>query len=162
MKNFFSVVLLSAFLSGCLQSPLLNHAVANEGDESAEAKKGSALVFPQQELSASITWIKEPADEEAGSFTLRFWSTKLGTEQGPYVDPGHVVAVKLWMPSMGHGSSPVKVEQIKDQAGGAVAGVYEATDVFFSMGGKWEIWVQLKKNKADKTPVEQAKIDYSL
>jgi hypothetical protein len=47
--------------------------------------------------------------------------------------------VKLWMPSMGHGSSPVVVKPISD-------GVYEVSDVFFIMLGDWEIRYQLKSN----------------
>ncbi|MBX3021812.1 MAG: FixH family protein [Bdellovibrionales bacterium] len=49
---------------------------------------------------------------------------------------GHL-AVVLWMPGMGHGSSPVTVEKLD-------IGTYRASRVFFTMAGDWEIRVQLK------------------
>lgn len=56
------------------------------------------------------------------------------------------------MPSMGHGSRPVKVEEVS----GAI-GVYDATNVIFIMGGPWEIWVQLKNGSEI---LDQAKVDF--
>ena len=58
--------------------------------------------------------------------------------------PKIMVAVKLWMPSMGHGSSPVKLDHAKDAGHADVPGVFEVTHVYFVMPGDWEIHVQLK------------------
>ena len=38
----------------------------------------------------------------------------------------------LWMPSMGHGSSPTRVERLD-------TGTYRASEVFFVMPGEWEL-----------------------
>jgi hypothetical protein len=65
--------------------------------------------------------------------------------------PGDIegeVAVVLWMPSMGHGSSPVSVAKID-------VGTYRASQVFFTMPGDWEIRIQRLVNGA---VVEQAVI----
>lgn len=52
-------------------------------------------------------------------------------------DPYLELAVVLWMPSMGHGSSPVTIERLD-------RGTYRVSEVFFTMAGDWEIRVQLK------------------
>lgn len=53
---------------------------------------------------------------------------------GPGFDPSKLsnVSVKLWMDSMGHGSTPVTVTQ-KD------AVHFEVSDAFFSMAGAWQV-----------------------
>ncbi len=178
MKNLSLLVLslsLSWLLAGCLNSPLLNHADADQvrtpapaqkqqdkngqGEESAVPAATCAFVFTAPDLCASLEWKTQPTDEQKGAFVLRFWDSRSGTEHGPYVTPGYNVAVKLWMPDMGHGSSPVKVAQAVDASGAAIPGVFNASDVYFVMGGHWEIWVQLKQ---DKQVISQAKIGYDL
>ena len=140
---------------GCGKSPLFNHKNADELKLSNGAGKDCPIVFNQAKLCASLTWTQQPTDEDGGAFTLHFWK-KGGSPSGPFVDPGNKVAVKLWMPSMGHGSSPVKVASAKDVAGKTEEGIFEASEVYFIMPGDWEIWIQLKKGTQ---VVEQAKID---
>ncbi|MCC7441254.1 MAG: hypothetical protein IT285_06465 [Bdellovibrionales bacterium] len=152
-------------LTGCLESPLLNHADAGALPPApVAAPQGCAFRLQRLDLCASLTWVKQPTNDEAGAFTFRFWSAVDGTEHGPYVDPiaaapGSSVKVKLWMPSMGHGSSPVKVNAAVDAAGLPVVGVFEATEVFFVMGGAWEIWVEIKRGNQ---VVDRAKIDHEI
>lgn len=177
MKKMSLLILSLSFswlFAGCLNSPLLNHAdadqvragasAANQGKNSdnAEAAVPAAscpFVFADQGLCASLEWKTLPTDEQKGAFVLRFWDSRSGTEHGPYVNPPYSVGVKLWMPDMGHGSSPVKIAQAADASGAALPGVFNVTDVYFVMGGHWEIWVQLKQ---DKQVVSQAKIGYDL
>lgn len=168
-----ALLVLATFSMSC-QSPILNHANAQPSpspsastsptaekttDEQEPLVKECHLSFPQSGLCASLTWDKNATEEEAGEITLRFWNAKEGTVNGPYVSPTNLVAVKLWMPSMGHGSSPVRVNPVKDASGAEIPGIFKATDVFFMMGGDWEIWIQLKQ---DKKVIEQAKIDIRI
>ncbi len=53
------------------------------------------------------------------------------------------VEVVLWMPSMGHGSAPTRVERAVDANGDALAGVFNVRNVYFVMGGDWEVRVTL-------------------
>lgn len=53
------------------------------------------------------------------------------------------VEVVLWMPSMGHGSSPTLVERVLDENGNVVIGAYRVSDMFFLMAGTWEVRVVL-------------------
>lgn len=92
---------------------------------------------PQAHLPASRTpiwleWEARPTDEEFGSFLL-----KTGASLDALEDVEGNLAVVLWMPSMGHGSSPVTVERISK-------GTYRASKVFFTMPGDWEIRIQRK------------------
>ncbi|MBI3554828.1 MAG: FixH family protein, partial [Deltaproteobacteria bacterium] len=69
------------------------------------------------------------------------------------------VGVKLWMPAMGHGSSPVNVAHAVDQGGANVPGVFKATNVYFVMPGDWDVHVQLKNgSKVVEETVEKVTI----
>ena len=92
-----------------------------------------------------------------GTAAIRFWRKVDGADSSHGIDPGFLVAVKLWMPGMGHGSSPVLVQPAQDESGASMPGSYEASRVYFSMPGKWEIWIQLKQNGK---VVEQSKLDH--
>ncbi len=152
-------VLSAAFiLSSCGQSPLLNHEKASgqvrigaPGEIERTANSGDStqacpLDFPAHGLCASIVWVGNVVADQENEFTLSFWSKARSSSAGPYQTPQLEVGVQLWMPSMGHGSSPVR-PVLKEE------GVYSAPRVFFLMPGDWDIRVQLKKGRS---VVEQA------
>lgn len=151
----------SFILVGCLDSPLFNHADASPAalKQPLTEDQSCPLKFEKEGLCASMAWTKLPSDEEKGEFTLRFWQSASGTESGPYVTPSGSVFVKLWMPGMGHGSSPVTVKSAVDAGGLSVPGVFFASDVYFVMPGEWEIWVQLRQ---DRVVTDQAKVDVKI
>jgi hypothetical protein len=68
------------------------------------------------------------------------------------IDPEGSPSVVLWMPSMGHGSSPVTVTRLD-------IGTYLANEVFFIMPGEWQIKFQLKR--ADEV-IDEAIVDIVL
>lgn len=84
----------------------------------------------------SLAWKQLPTEEEFGSFELSIFRT--GERSEPVDVPA--LHVLLWMPSMGHGSSPVELNH-------TAPGTYLATNVFFSMRGDWEIRVQRKEGQ---------------
>ncbi len=53
------------------------------------------------------------------------------------------IEVVLWMPSMGHGSAPTQVERAVDANGNIFNGVFNVRNVYFIMGGDWEVRVTL-------------------
>ena len=59
---------------------------------------------------------------------------------------GASLKVILWMPSMGHGSSPTSVNKISDTS-------FDVSNVHFIMGGYWEIRFELYQGSTliDKT-----------
>jgi len=155
-----------AFSSLCFscQSPIFDHtnapAVGAKDPLSLSAASADcALSFSKSELCASLSWDSPPVEGQDSPFTLRFWNSKTSSKNGPYVDPSLTVFTKLWMPAMGHGSSPITTVHTKDPAGGDVTGIYHSTDVFFIMGGDWEVHVQLKQGQ---TVVEEAILPISI
>jgi hypothetical protein len=165
MNLFLQSFVLSSFalLSiGCVDSPLLHHANApGEHDAVGGGRLTEAcpLSFAKFGACAAIDWTKTPTQTEKGAFRISFWNAKTGSASGPFFDPGKTVFVKLWMPDMGHGSSPVKVSPAVDAAGAPIPGLYDATDVYFVMGGAWEIWVQLREGVE---VLDEAKLDLSI
>jgi hypothetical protein len=139
---------LSAFFAlGCLKSPLFNHAEADQEATAGQTRnqlpsvEECPLEFVNSGLCAALVWIQVPNEDEKGKFNLRFWKKE---EPQVHVTPENRMVVKLWMPSMGHGSSPVVVTQDKDVDGNLIAGEYTVSEVYFVMGGEWEIKIQLK------------------
>ena len=53
------------------------------------------------------------------------------------------INVVLWMPSMGHGSAPTQVARATDANGNNIPGTFLVSNVYFMMGGDWEIRVTL-------------------
>lgn len=93
-----------------------------------------SMYFSQSQLCADMTWLKTPTEQEQGSFDLKFYS-KESPEQ--LISPNFDIFVLLWMPGMGHGSSPVNVNKVSE-------GHYKVSNVFFVMKGEWEIHIQIK------------------
>jgi len=143
--------LLSVSVMAC-DAPVLNHrypdpnlkAQGHRASMNSEGNTSCPLSFPSAHLCASLTWDHSPTQEEDNPFKLRFWSADQGTESGPYVNPEKTVFAKLWMPSMGHGSSPIKLSPSRDSSGDVIPGIFEASQVYFIMGGAWEVRVQLR------------------
>jgi len=106
----------------------------------ASATTAAANASFASHAAVDLTWEKMPTEMEMGSFLFQTYrtSTLAGTEVPQ--DLGDTVSVFLWMPSMGHGSSPVTVERLG-------AGRYRASAVFFLMKGDWEIHFQVKNGK---------------
>lgn len=148
--KFCLLVLL--FLVGCGESPLLNHD-SEKGFSLTDISRAESddFRFKKSELSFSLAWDQSPHMGE-NKFTLKIWNSASGTVNGPYVDPTNNLHIFLWMPSMGHGSSPVKITKTQP-------GVYEVTNVYFIMGGKWELKLQLLN---DGKLVDETVLPYTL
>lgn len=102
------------------------------------------LFFTTENLCLEVKWELKPTKTKKGTIRLTF------TEKGHperIISPKMTPFIQLWMTSMGHGSSPVTLKLIED-------GVYRANDVFFIMGGPWDIRFQLK----DGTKVVEQKV----
>ncbi len=85
----------------------------------------------------NFLWETRPTETTFGSFIFAVVDAETrSTINAPKADS---VKVELWMPSMGHGSSPVTIEKLSE-------GLYRASRVYFSMGGDWEIRFQFFNN----------------
>jgi hypothetical protein len=89
-------------------------------------------------LCVSYAWEQMPTGSSFGSFVFKTFRADAKSSTVTAENIPLTAAVVLWMPDMPNmGSSPVSVQQID-------TGVYRASNVFFSMRGKWEIKFQSK------------------
>jgi hypothetical protein len=95
----------------------------------------STLTFADGALKAELSWLQGPRSPEASEMKIEWKSGVDGTR----IEPPGPVKVSLFMPAMGHGSSPTSIAKL-----GQEAGVYRVSDIYFSMGGDWEVRVNLK------------------
>jgi hypothetical protein len=123
------------------------------------------LIFKKKKLCAQINWVippkqvELPTEKDAAEFTLTF-KKKTVAGATPISTPlAESVYVKLFMPSMGHGSHPTQVIPLRDSQGNLVPGQYQVKNVLFSMPGDWLIQVQLKK--ADQV-LDQANLPFKM
>ncbi|QDK45858.1 serine protease spb1 [Bdellovibrio sp. ZAP7] len=123
------------FLTACARPDYINPAAKNNAQSPPAAE--CTLKLAQSQLCASIQWVSGPQSPDESEFILKFWNESTATINGPYTDPTTALSVILWMPSMGHGSSPVKIDKIE-------TGVYRVHRVFFIMPGDWEVRIFLK------------------
>jgi hypothetical protein len=95
--------------------------------------------FSNMPLCYDIIWEKYPNEEEAGSFKLSFYSPDKASQ---FFFPTELsLDIILWMPSMGHGSTPVEIHPAEN-------GIFFIRDVYFTMPGEWDIEIYLKKGSS--------------
>jgi hypothetical protein len=92
------------------------------------------LLFSSEDVCLKTVWIQKPSESTYGEMNLSFVDRYDDTR---FIDPTNEPYILLWMPSMGHGSSPVKMERTD-------VGRFKASEIFFIMPGPWEIRYQLK------------------
>lgn len=97
------------------------------------------LVFQSGALHAHASWVKGPLVSEESILRLEW---KNGSTHQP-TEPKGKVKVILWMPDMGHGSSPTEIQPVLDDSGLPVTGAYDVSAIYFVMGGLWQVKVQL-------------------
>ena len=96
------------------------------------------MYFESEGLCLRARWQTMPTEDTFGSMILTF--TEKNSPSRP-VSPKRDPFIQLWMPSMGHGSSPVTITPLDE-------GVYRAEDIFFIMPGPWDIRYQLKDDSS--------------
>lgn len=87
-----------------------------------------------------LNWEKVAVKKEFGQFVIKITRANL-YDQSPTLVDSHGIEAFLWMPSMGHGSSPLKIDKVD-------SGIYRISRVYFSMPGDWEIHIKISADKA--------------
>lgn len=163
-KKLFCLMLSLVPQLACGASPLLNHRnpVRNQAltGPTDPAPDSCPLRFERAGMCARLDWVRLPSEEETGIFLLRFTRLENGSAIPADAPAGLRVAVKLWMPDMGHGSSPVKVVRPMNASGIPETGLYRAEEVHFVMPGAWEIRVIFKDESG--APADQAVLPYRV
>lgn len=103
----------------------LNTQVATRGENNTEL---SPYI---QKLRLTAIWQVSPSLNEQGRLMVLL-SDEAGSRSGTPLE----FNAFLWMPTMGHGSFPITITKIDE-------GIYELTDIFFTMPGVWDIHFEL-------------------
>ena len=88
---------------------------------------------------AHIFWETAPSVGAESVMRIEFVD---GTTDAP-IALNDQLGVELWMPDMGHGSSPTKIVAVTDGQGRALAGVYRISKMYFVMAGSWDVRLHL-------------------
>jgi hypothetical protein len=118
------------FLVSCGNSPFLDDPVDDVVQVQAQRQKEN-LFFKIEDLDIYL-YFKTPIliGEEIKVLLL------FTNNEGILTSPKTNLHLKLWMPNMGHGSFPTSVYRVSE-------GVYEITEIFFTMPGRWNLHFQL-------------------
>lgn len=149
MFGKISAVAIVFALAACVNPKYAPAADPSQNPAGEQKISGCPVMFSGSGKCLSITWEKKPTEDETGTFTFAVYRMKDGVAVREDWAAGELKVV-LWMPDMGHGSSPIKLEKIG-------VGTYRASNAFFSMPGTWEIRFQLKDGRSVK---EQAVVPY--
>ncbi len=112
------------FFTACAD-PEFNSAA---GGRSAQGPEG-AVQKPIGNYEVQVQFLRPPATQGDSPFFLIFSDNNSNFADTISVE---IKSLRLWMPSMGHGSAPVKVQNF----GG---GIFQVTNVYFIMPGDWQI-----------------------
>lgn len=129
---FFRFSLLTTlFMTSCGGSPHAKHR--NQTEPLVKTIQTCTNQF-LNESCFTIDWLTGPRVPNESSFDLKFFKKDQPNEP---VQFEYELFIYLWMPSMGHGSSPVNIESLEP-------GHFKVTNVYFIMGGEWQMIIQLK------------------
>lgn len=120
-----SLLCLFFLLTACARP---DYITAEELKKNGSAKPEDQCqhAFTRLQICANLRWLKTPTSTEAAELLVTL----------PADTPGTMTAL-LWMPSMGHGSAPVKIENQGN-------GIYRIFKMYFIMPGDWEVRLSIK------------------
>lgn len=133
--RFISIVLvLPLFLACGGTEPTHDHG----GHEYAAVLHFAASAIADEGLF-EISWERPDGEPVRGANTIHF----VVTDRDGHPVEGANVAVDLFMPTHGHGSSATPVVTELGE------GLYEATNVVFQMAGEWHLTVRVQSGAGD-------------
>lgn len=143
-KHRFVVLFLGlhfvGLLVGCAQPKYVQESGATENKIAQEENKADcSILFAESKNCLTWYWEKKPTSSQPGSLIFKIFRQNQFDQTPIELDTLQVPEVVLWMPGMGHGSSPTQTTLLD-------VGTYRASNVFFIMPGQWEIRFSVKEN----------------
>lgn len=146
----FGKLTLLALLVSCVACAKPKYADAIVSTPQGAAAAPCEVKFEKSGLCLQWAWEVAPGESDFGSLIFK----TLREESGQWVpaDLSGTAALVLWMPSMGHGSSPTTVTRLE-------SGTYRASRVYFVMPGAWDLRFQ---NKSGNSVIDEAVVSIIL
>lgn len=131
MKKIYLICLLTFLVVSCGKSPfLMKSSIVQNQISNLEVKKS----FKTTDQLISTHWLSGINTSEEGRVLIILTKNNTLSDLSDYT-----ISPYLWMESMGHGSSPIKIIRVAD-------GIFELSEIYFSMPGDWQLHLQLLKN----------------
>ncbi len=118
-------------------------------EHTPEAKPAYHLAFRNNTVHLHIDFENTPA---VGSESFLKIQARNG-EDHSILNLTDTVDVELSMADMGHGSAPTQVERSLDAQGNSVPGLFRVRNVYFVMGGDWDV----RETLTDKNGVAETR-----
>lgn len=129
MHNFkIAALCLSLLMLSCGKPPILNKLDVNKNESSEKILSGE--FFPNEKINFEINWIIKPSLEDLCAFDLKLSRPLFQTQ---------TLKTYIWMPDMGHGSSPIEISQLNSTD-------YSMREIAFIMPGLWVIHIEILEN----------------
>ncbi|MFZ4404342.1 MAG: hypothetical protein ACOYOK_09605 [Pseudobdellovibrionaceae bacterium] len=149
MARFFQIksagfIMAVCFLSACARPTYLAES-KNSADVINQELPASSCknTFTKSGFCLSWQWETKPTSSQSGSFIFKTYRANYFDQSSVLLDWSALPEVILWMPSMGHGSTPTEVERLD-------VGTYRVKKVFFVMPGDWDLQFFIKENSEVK------------
>lgn len=140
-KTSSLIVLYVLIFVGCAQPKYAEESAANTNQIKQDEKKTEcSIAFAESKYCLVWYWEALPTAQHAGSLIFKVFRLNVWDQTPIEVDTAQIPEVVLWMPSMGHGSTPTQTQRLD-------VGTYQTRNVFFIMPGSWEIRFIVKENE---------------
>lgn len=139
MFSRITIVFILFFTLGCAQPKYVSEtdSTAAGGQQTAGAKVSCDIQFSNSKYCLSWFWENKPTSTTQGSLIFKIFRLNAFDQTTVQLDSQELPQLILWMPSMGHGSTPTAIQRLD-------VGTYRASDVFFIMPGEWDLRFQIK------------------
>tara|TARA_B110001454_G_scaffold219191_1_gene251107 strand:+ start:24261 stop:24740 length:480 start_codon:yes stop_codon:yes gene_type:complete len=156
--KFGFVLLLGLQLVSCAKPKYVqDESIANQNKIAQEENKvDCSILFSESKYCLSWFWETKPTASQPGSLIFKIFRQNQFDQTPVELDMAQVPEVILWMPGMGHGSSPTQTTRLD-------VGTYRASKVFFIMPGEWEIRFSVKENgQPNSKPIDGAVVAITI
>ena len=142
MRTLARILFFTSLFLGCAKARYADVPESNQGSTEAATKPNQVQAPCSAKLGISgycVDWYWEvkPTAKTQGSLIFKTFRLNVFDQSAVAIDTITVPELILWMPGMGHGSTPTRVERLD-------VGTYRASQVFFVMPGQWELQFQVK------------------
>jgi hypothetical protein len=141
IRRIFILPFIFALAAGCAKAHYENSPDLQNPSSPDQKVTTCPVRFQTSGLCLMWEWETPPTSTQNGVLIFKVVRANLLDGTAVPVDVEGAAELILWMPEMGHGSTPTKVVPVD-------VGSFRATEVFFIMPGKWEMKFQFKKEGA--------------